>query len=104
MSINLKAKLEGHNVGVMLMLFTGIALWSCGRDGTMCVWEAEGDGNFRKVFQWNPLITSMICPSCMAHVHHSSYGDTVWLGSSSEGKISVWDANVRIYPRFRSRC
>lgn len=79
------------------MVFTGIAVWSCGRDGSMCVWEPNDQGSFDKIYQWNPLITSVVCPSCMCHVYHKQSGDTIWLGSSAEGKITIWDANVCLF-------
>jgi WD40 repeat protein len=83
----------------MSIIFTGIHVWSCSTSGDVCVWDPPASsGEYVLLYQWKPLGTTTVGPSCMQFISSTSSvaaaPEAVWLGSGAEGTISVWDATT----------
>lgn len=82
---------KAHIGAVRMLLCTGSTVWSCGVDAFVRVWEPSEGYQYDKTCEWNPFSESkLVYPSCAGLVY-SSKGESVWLGSGAEGRITVWN-------------
>ena len=94
--VRVVSSMHSHKTDVQFLVDTGSTVWSCSRDGQICVWHPLQAGTYTLVYHWFPL-DSMVCPSCLHVVESESALATVqksvWVASGAEGTITVWDVD-----------